>query len=325
MTATRFRRALVRLRRRAGRRDDRLRLQRAVRLLLDHRRDAAGEHDHGGGDDRCSPTRVAAARRRSAFGGGEPTIRRGLLPLVRWCRDRGYRSIKVPSNGSDVLVSRVRGGGDRRPGSTDFHISFMAHTAGALREHHGQAGAPARSSTQGVRNLIDARAEADRRPDHQERHLDAPRRHRRALGGARHRDVQPLAGVAVRPQPGQSRVAAAGERDARRNRRRLRTRPSRSASRCRSRHIPRCMLPGYEEHVADLREDNVLVVTPRTTFALWESRISPNTYGEKCEGCRLPAAMSASGCDATTSSATATAEVRPTHADRAAGAAPPAA
>jgi cyclic pyranopterin phosphate synthase len=54
----------------------------------------------------------------------------------------------------------------------------------------------------------------------------------------------------------------------------------------RSRHIPRCTLPGYEEHVVDLREDKVLVVTPRATFALWESRISPNTYAEKCNGCR---------------------------------------
>jgi len=46
---------------------------------------------------------LAEARRRGAtrvaFGGGEPTIRRSLLPLVRWCRDRGYRSIKIPSNG----------------------------------------------------------------------------------------------------------------------------------------------------------------------------------------------------------------------------------
>src|SRR6185369_18025459 len=34
---------------------------------------------------------LAEARRRGAvnvaFGGGEPTIRRSLLPLVRWCRD----------------------------------------------------------------------------------------------------------------------------------------------------------------------------------------------------------------------------------------------
>ena len=46
---------------------------------------------------------LAEARRHGAvkvaFGGGEPTIRRSLLPLVRWCRDRGYRSIKIPSNG----------------------------------------------------------------------------------------------------------------------------------------------------------------------------------------------------------------------------------
>src|SRR6185369_17121833 len=46
---------------------------------------------------------LAEARRRGAvkvaFGGGEPTIRQSLLPLVRWCRDRGYRSIKIPSNG----------------------------------------------------------------------------------------------------------------------------------------------------------------------------------------------------------------------------------
>ena len=54
----------------------------------------------------------------------------------------------------------------------------------------------------------------------------------------------------------------------------------------RSRHIPRCMLPGYEEHIADLREDKVLVITPRATFALWESKISPNAYGAKCDGCR---------------------------------------
>ena len=54
-----------------------------------------------------------------------------------------------------------------------------------------------------------------------------------------------------------------------------------------SRHIPRCMLPGYEDHVADLREDRVLVVSPGATFALWESKISPNVYGEKCSGCQF--------------------------------------
>src|SRR5437867_6745381 len=74
---------------------------------------------------------LAEARRRGAtkvsFGGGEPTIRRSLLPLVRWCRDRGYRSIKIPSNG--LMYSYdwfARAAVDA--GITDFHISFMAYT-----------------------------------------------------------------------------------------------------------------------------------------------------------------------------------------------------
>src|SRR5437660_3714801 len=74
---------------------------------------------------------LAEARRRGAtkvsFGGGEPTIRRSLLPLVRWCRDRGYRSIKIPSNG---LMYSYRAFAEEAcdAGITDFHISFMAHT-----------------------------------------------------------------------------------------------------------------------------------------------------------------------------------------------------
>src|SRR5512143_2091406 len=71
------------------------------------------------------------ARRRGAvavaFGGGEPTIRRGLLPLVRWCRDRGYRSIKVASNG---MMYSYRSFAEEavEAGINQFHISFMPHT-----------------------------------------------------------------------------------------------------------------------------------------------------------------------------------------------------
>src|SRR5438552_521837 len=74
---------------------------------------------------------LSEARARGAtkvsFGGGEPTIRRGLLPLVRWCRDRGYRSIKVASNG---LMFSYRSFAEEasEAGINDFHISFMAHT-----------------------------------------------------------------------------------------------------------------------------------------------------------------------------------------------------
>ena len=95
------------------------------------------------------------ARARGAtkvsFGGGEPTIRRGLLPLVRWCRDRGFRSIKIPSNG---LMYSYRAFAEEASdaGITDFHISFMAHTPELYEKIMGRPGA-FDLVTQGVGNL----------------------------------------------------------------------------------------------------------------------------------------------------------------------------
>src|ERR1700688_1307727 len=86
-----------------------------------------------------------------AFGGGDPTIRRGLLPLVRWCRDRGYRSIKVPSN---WLMYSYRSFAEEasEAGINDFHISFMAHTDALYEQIMGKPGA-LQLVTQGVRHL----------------------------------------------------------------------------------------------------------------------------------------------------------------------------
>jgi len=98
---------------------------------------------------------LADARRRGAtrvaFGGGEPTIRRSLLPLVRWCRDRGWRSIKIPSNG---LMYSYRTFAEEAcdAGITDFHISFMAHTDALYARIMGRSDALA-LVTEGVRNL----------------------------------------------------------------------------------------------------------------------------------------------------------------------------
>src|SRR5262245_53266825 len=99
--------------------------------------------------------KLSDARARGAtkvsFGGGEPTIRRGLLPLVRWCRDRGYRSVKVPSNG---LMYSYRAFVEEacEAGITDFHISFMGHTEALYDRIMRRPGALA-LVTQGVRNL----------------------------------------------------------------------------------------------------------------------------------------------------------------------------
>lgn len=230
---------------------------------------------------------LANARRKGAakvaFGGGEPTIRRDLLPLVRWCRDRGWRSIKIPSNGLMYSYeSYARDACDA--GVTDFHISFMAHTDELYARIMGRADALA-LVTRGVKNLraLGRKPVGDLIVKHDTwHHLADIVEHWAGLGietfnlwlvSLSDRNRENLASL---PMVSEMRdgIVAAFERG------------KRLGVTVRSRHIPRCMLPGYEDHVADLREDKVLVVTPRATFALWESRISPNTYAEKCNGCR---------------------------------------
>ncbi len=218
-----------------------------------------------------------------AFGGGEPTIRKGLLPLIRWCRDRGYTAVKVPSNG--LLYSyKAYAEEAHEAGITDFHLSLMAHTPDLYASIMGRADA-FDLVTQGVRNLRalghtpigDLIIKADTW-----RHLPDIVAHWAGEGittfnlwlvSLSDRNADNLASLPRVSEmfPG---IAAAFERG-----RAL-------GVTVRSRHIPRCLLPGYEDHIADLREDRVLVITPRATFALWESRISPNAYAAPCTGCR---------------------------------------
>ena len=230
---------------------------------------------------------LAGARRRGAtkvaFGGGEPTIRRSLLPLVRWCRDRGWRSIKIPSNG---LMYSYRAYAEEAcdAGITDFHISFMAHTEELYARIMGRPDAQA-LVTEGVRNLkaLGRKPVGDLIIKHDTwMHLADIVEYWAGLGietfnlwlvslSDRNRDNLESLPMVSQMREG---IVAAFERG------------KRLGVTVRSRHIPRCMLPGYEDHVVDLREDKVLVVTPRATFALWESKISPNTYADKCNGCR---------------------------------------
>jgi MoaA/NifB/PqqE/SkfB family radical SAM enzyme len=230
---------------------------------------------------------LGAARARGAtkvaFGGGEPTIRRSLLPLVRWCRDRGYRSIKIPSNG---LMYSYRAFAEEAvdAGITDFHISFMAHTPALYERIMGKADA-FELVTQGVRNLAalgktpvgDLIIKSDTWM-----HLADIVEHWAGEGittfnlwlvSLSDRNKDNLASL-LPVTTMREGIVAAFERG-----RRL-------GVTVRSRHIPVCLLAGYEDHIADLREDKVLVVTPRASFALWESKISPNTYSPKCDGCR---------------------------------------
>jgi MoaA/NifB/PqqE/SkfB family radical SAM enzyme len=230
---------------------------------------------------------LRAARARGAtkvcFGGGEPTIRRGLLPLVRWCRDRGYRSIKVPSNGL-MYAYRWFAEEASEAGINVFHLSLMAHTAALYEQIMGRPDAFDRV-TQGVANLLalghQPTADLIIKNDTW-MHLADIVEHWAGAGintfnlwlvSLSDRNQDNLASL-LRVSDMRDGICAAFERG------------TQLGVTVRSRHIPRCMLPGYEAHVADLREDRVLVITPRTSFALWESRISPNCYTETCAGCR---------------------------------------
>ncbi|MEO8606066.1 MAG: radical SAM protein, partial [bacterium] len=218
-----------------------------------------------------------------AFGGGEPTIRRSLLPLVRWCRDRGYTSIKIPSNG---LLYSYRNYAEEAvdAGITDFHISFMAHTPELYARIMGKADA-FDLVTQGVRNLKALKRKpvgelivksdtwmylADIVEHWAGEGVDTFNLWLVSLSDRNKNNLDSLLPVSTM----RDGIFAAFERG------------KQLGVTVRSRHIPRCLLPGYEDHMADLREDRVLVVTPRSSFALWESKISPSAYTDKCTGCR---------------------------------------
>jgi len=218
-----------------------------------------------------------------SFGGGEPTIRKDLAPLVRLCRDRGFDHVKVSSNGLmyqyDTFAS-----GLVEAGVSQFNLSVMAHTEELYRSIMGIEGARD-MVRKGVHNLL----ELGREPiidlivkDDTYEHL--PRIIEFWAGEGAGHFILWLVSLSDRNRdntPSLPRVTDMKEyiTEAFETSRRLDVF-------CESRHIPRCMLRGYEEFVRDLRQDRVRVVTPGSVFNLWESEISANTFTDKCHGCR---------------------------------------
>ncbi|HYD46793.1 MAG TPA: radical SAM protein [Terriglobales bacterium] len=231
--------------------------------------------------------RLADARAQGAtkasFGGGEPTIRRDLLPLIRWCRDRGYTTIKVASNG---MMYSYRSYAEEAvdAGINSFHVSLMAHRPELYAQIMGKPEA-FELVTQGINNLIalGQKPVADLIIKNDTwMHLADIVEHWAARGIATFnlwlvslsdRNRENFASLLPVSEM-RAGIVAAFERG------------KQLGVTVLSRHIPRCLLAGYEEHIADLRQDKVLVITPRSTFALWESKISPNVYPAKCSACR---------------------------------------
>ena len=225
----------------------------------------------------------ARGMHRVAFGGGEPTMRRDLLPIVRWCRDRGFDHVKVSSNG--LLYSYETFARDAVEAGVDqFNVSVMGHTADLYRSILGRDGSLGLVE-RGVRNLVALGhppvADLIVKSDTHE-HLAAIVEHWAGLGVR----VFPLWLVALIDRNRDNFASLPRVSDIRDDIVRAFERGRSLGVEVYSRHIPRCLLKGFEEHVRDLREDRVLVVTPGSRFFLWESAVSPSTYTPRCEPCR---------------------------------------
>jgi len=218
-----------------------------------------------------------------SFTGGEPTIRKDLLGLVRKARELGYEDRKVQSNGlvyaQPPNVERAVEAGVNR-----FHVSIHTHD----REHYDRLVRAAGSwplmaagldnlVARGVRLTVDVIMKSDtyeKVPDAIDWlaargvcnvHLwfvsltDGNRDNLASL--PKMTDVVPFMHEAF--ERGRAHGMAV-----------------------RSLHVPRCLLGRDVDRAWDPGAQRVMVVTPEATFELKDSKITPNTHVPACEGCQ---------------------------------------
>lgn len=232
---------------------------------------------------------IAAMRRgralaydRIAFTGGEPTIRRDLLGLVRAARQLGFADVKVQTNGLLLGVAdnlaRLQAAGVTR-----IHLSIHTHEAAAYEALVRREGTYAamvagldRALESGLPVVVDVILKADTY-----RRLPAALRWLRARG-ARAVDLwyvsltdgnrDNLASLPriteVTPVLAEALAEARG-----------------AGMTVRSLHIPRCLLGDDRGHAFDPGADRVMVVTPEATFELRDSRLAGHAHVPACEGC----------------------------------------
>jgi len=219
-----------------------------------------------------------------AFGGGEPTIRKDLVKLVALARKLGFEKIKVSSNGlmysyPDFVHSLVSAGVNQ------FNISFMGWNGGMYRKIMGRE-EHFDLVRKGVDNLVDEDATIVGdviMKDDTYQELPEIVEFWAELGVERF--VFWLVSLTDRNRENRSSLVPVST---------LRPYVFKAFEQGRrrgipvySRHIPRCMLPGYLEHIWDVRTDRVLIVTPDSSFWLSESRITANTFVEQCGECEV--------------------------------------
>jgi len=227
----------------------------------------------------------AAARgfRDVAFTGGEPTIRADLPALVKHARRRGFEHVKVASNGlryahAPYLEHLVTCGVDRfhmsmhAPGDAAYEIVVRREGTAALRRQ-----AIANLVARGLDPVADLILKEDTHRDVRGwiEGLHALGVRRFALWLVSLTD-QNAANVAQLPRLTEVAPSLAGAFDDAR----------RGGYEVVSLHVPRCFLPGHEDHVQHPGASLVTVVTPDDVFDLADSRLGGGVKPEGCQGCR---------------------------------------
>ncbi|APR79800.1 Molybdenum cofactor biosynthesis protein MoaA [Minicystis rosea] len=218
-----------------------------------------------------------------AFTGGEPTIRSDLGVLVKHARRRGFEHVKVASNGlryahAPYLDQLVACGVDR------FHVSMHAFSDAAYETTVRRA-ETAKLRRTAIENLV-------------ARGLDPVAD--LILKNDTYRDVR--AWIAALHALGIRKFALWLVSLTDQNAGNVEQLPRisdvvphllpafddarRGGYEVVSLHIPRCFLPGYEDHVRHPGADRVTVVTPDEVFELSASRLSGGVKPEGCRGCR---------------------------------------
>jgi cyclic pyranopterin phosphate synthase len=221
-----------------------------------------------------------------AFTGGEPTIVPELPALVKLAKRRGFDHVKVASNGlryahAAYLDHLVACGVDR------FHVSMHAHGDADYERTVHLAGTAA-LRREALRNLVgrglDPVADLIVKEDTY-RDLPAWIASLAAVGVRRfalwlvsltdhNRD-----NVGQLPRISAIVPALIASFDAARA----------GGYEVVSLHVPRCFVPGYEDHVRHPGADVVTVVTPDDVFDLKDSRLGGGVKPPGCEGCQFRA------------------------------------
>lgn len=217
-----------------------------------------------------------------SFTGGEPTMRRDLIGLVRAARKLGFIDVKVQTNGL------VLGHGDnarrlREAGVDRIHLSIHTHAAEAYDELVRSPGSYPRmvagleqvvaSGAAVVADVILKRGTVDRLAD--------------AIAWVRARGVRAADlwfvsltdgnrdNVGSLPRMTEAMPAIS----------RALTYARAHGMTVRSLHVPRCLLGPDHVHAYDPGADRVQVVTPEATFELKDSRLAGRIHVPACGGC----------------------------------------